>query len=272
MERLHAYRPLFCPWPQCPEHLRREPGFRFYRMGHYGTLRGRQVPRFRCLRCRRTFSRQSFAVSYYLKRRELLVLVAAGIVAGSAHRQIARSVGCAPSTVTRLSARLGRHAMALLARALRELRGSLREPLAADHFETFELSQDFPFGVLTAVGRSRGLSMGSTPRSTRAQAGGPPPSSAVSAHGRCERGEAGTRARFVGCSTSLLPWFPMGGGSRLCATAWTPTAALLRLTPGAGSFASSATRTRSAAPGDHRARGRRSAEMRRCSPSIICTG
>jgi len=74
-------------------------------------------------------------------------------VAGSAHRQIARSFGCAPSTVTRLSARLGRHALLLHALALRHLTGRLVEPLAADHFETFEFSQDFPFGVLTLVGR-----------------------------------------------------------------------------------------------------------------------
>jgi hypothetical protein len=110
------------------------------------------VPRFRCAACRRTFSRQSFAVSFYLKRPELLVPVAAGLQAGSAHRQIARSLGCAPSTVTRLSARLGRHALLLQARALRYLEGSLAEPIVLDHFETFEFTQDFPFGIATPVG------------------------------------------------------------------------------------------------------------------------
>jgi len=120
--------------------------------GHYLTAR-RNVPRFRCVTCRRTFSRQSFATSYYLKRPGLLLPVAAGLVAGSAHRQIARSLGCAGSTVTRLSARLGRHALLLHVLALRHLSGRLVEPLAADHFETFEFSQDFPFGVLTLVGR-----------------------------------------------------------------------------------------------------------------------
>ena len=55
--------------------------------------------------------------------------------------------------MTRLSARLGRHALLLHSLALRHLTGRLGEPLAADHFETFEFSQDFPFGVLTLVGR-----------------------------------------------------------------------------------------------------------------------
>ncbi len=110
------------------------------------------MPRFRCLTCRQTFSRQTFAVSYYRKRPELIRPVAAGLVAGSAHRQIARSLGCAPSTVTRLAARLGRHAMLLLARALGELHGRVGEPFVLDHFETFEFTQDYPFGVATLVG------------------------------------------------------------------------------------------------------------------------
>jgi hypothetical protein len=107
------------------------------------------VPRFRCAACGHTFSRQTFSITYY---RKLIPPVAAGLVAGSAHRQIARSLGCAPSTVTRLAARLGRHAMLLLARALGELAGRVDEPFVLDHFETFEFTQDYPFGVATPVG------------------------------------------------------------------------------------------------------------------------
>lgn len=153
VERLRFFRPRFCPWSDCPEHTRRIPGYRYRGHGRYATRRRPAVPRFRCSVCRRTFSRQSFAVSYYLKRPELLVPVAAGLQAGSAHRQLARTLGCAPSTVTRLSARLGRHALLLGAHALRHLQGLLAEPVVLDHFETFEFSQDFPFGVATPVGR-----------------------------------------------------------------------------------------------------------------------
>ena len=92
-------------------------------------------------------------MSFYLKRPELLAPIAALLQAGSAHRQIARSLGCAPSTVTRLSARLGRHALLLMARSLGQLRGRLQEPVVLDHFETFEWAQEFPFGVATPVGR-----------------------------------------------------------------------------------------------------------------------
>jgi hypothetical protein len=91
-------------------------------------------------------------VSYYSKRPELLIPIAAGLVGGSAHRQIARTLGCAPSTVTRNAARLGRHSILLLALARRELAGLANEAFVFDHFETFEFTQDYPFGVGTLVG------------------------------------------------------------------------------------------------------------------------
>jgi transposase-like protein len=152
VEQRGNFRPPFCPNPRCPEHHRTSPGFRWLRWGSFSTRRRSSIPRFRCRRCGRTFSRQTFSVSYYLKRPELIRPVAAGLVAGSAHRQMARSVSCAPSTVSRLLARLGRHAMLLQARALGELRGRLAEAVVLDHFETFEYTQDYPFGIATAVG------------------------------------------------------------------------------------------------------------------------
>lgn len=153
VESSRRFTPSFCPRRACPAHCGPQaPAFSFRRAGSYSTRRRQGIPRFRCLTCRKTFSRQSFATSYYLKRPELLVPVAAGLVAGSAHRQIARSLRCAPSTVSRLSARLGRHCLLLLACCLQQLRGQLAEPIVLDHFETFEFTQDFPFGVATPVG------------------------------------------------------------------------------------------------------------------------
>jgi transposase-like protein len=151
VDRLQHFRPPFCPRVDCPHHT--DPrGFRYRHHGFYRTRKGVAVPRFRCRECRKTFSRRAFSLTYFLKRPELLEPVAAGLQAGSAHRQLARSLGCAPSTVTRLAARLGRHALLLQWRALETLRGRLQEPIVFDHFETFELSQDLPVGIATAVG------------------------------------------------------------------------------------------------------------------------
>lgn len=152
VEYLSRFQPRFCPWQGCTEHQRRQPGYRFRRHGFFSTAQRRRIPRFRCRACGRTFSRQTFAVSYYRKRPALLRPVAAGLVAGSALRQIARSLHCAPNTVARISARLGRHAILLQALALTHLRRRLEEPVVFDHFETFEFTQDYPFGVGTSVG------------------------------------------------------------------------------------------------------------------------
>lgn len=151
VERVQLFRPAFCPWPACPEHRRLRRGFRFRRHGTYAT-RQRVVPRYLCLTCRRTFSRQTFSTSYYLKRPQLLLALASALQAGCALRQAARSLVCAPSTAARLAARLGRHALLLHARALRGLQGRLAESVVLDHFETFEFSQDLPIGVATPVG------------------------------------------------------------------------------------------------------------------------
>ena len=167
VEIQRRFVPRFCPWRECSQHtadggssapraarlaaaLAPEP-FSYKKVTAYSRKDGSTVPRYRCRSCKRTFSKQTFSTTYYLKRRELLVPVAAGLQAGSAHRQIARSLRCAPSTVTRLSARLGRHALLLHASALSELH-SLDEAVVFDHMEVFARSQDYPFGIATPVG------------------------------------------------------------------------------------------------------------------------
>jgi len=153
VERLQHFKPRFCPRRYCPEHLRTEPGYRYRTHAVYRNARGRLMTRFRCLTCRSTFTQNAFAATYYMKRPELLLPVAALLQAGSAHAQIARALGCAASTVTRLSARLGRHAILVQQLSTDEIEGLLGEPVVLDHFETFEFSQDLPIGVGTAVGR-----------------------------------------------------------------------------------------------------------------------
>jgi transposase-like protein len=145
------FRPPHCPWPECPaRRLTSAPTL--HRHGSYRrTSDHRKVPRFLCPACSRTCSLQTFTTSYYLKRPLLSAPIAAGIVAGSAHRQLARSLNCSPHTVTRRAARLGRHAALLHARLLRHLPPS-PEPLAYDHFEAFAHSQEEPCGLGTVVG------------------------------------------------------------------------------------------------------------------------
>lgn len=148
--RPSRFLPPFCPWPECTAHRARGRGFQ--RFGFYQRrCDPRRVPRFRCLDCRRTCSRQTFSTTYYLKRPELLTAVACGLAACSAQRQIARSTHCSKTSVTRMAERLGRHAILFHARCLRSLRW-IGEPVVHDHFETFVARQDHALGVGTAVG------------------------------------------------------------------------------------------------------------------------
>ena len=147
-----CFVPPHCPWPACTTH-RDAREFRFYRhSGYFRRCDQRRVPRFVCRTCGRSFSQQSFSFTYYLKRPELAPAIAAALLAGSAHRQIARSLGCAPSTITRLSARLGRHALLLLALSLERLE-RIEEPIVYDDFESFFFCQEFAVGMGTPAGQ-----------------------------------------------------------------------------------------------------------------------
>jgi transposase-like protein len=145
------FQPPHCPEPECPQHSI-DVGFRYKLDGFFPrTSESRRVQRFCCKVCGKGFSQQTFSCTYYSKRPRLLPLVAASLNAGSAHRQIARTLDCAPSTVTRMAARIGRHALLLQARALEHL-DTIDEAVIADHFETFVCSQLEALGIATAVG------------------------------------------------------------------------------------------------------------------------
>jgi hypothetical protein len=152
--------PPFCPNPGCPHHLAPQ-GWRWKRDGfHHRLCAPRRVQRYRCLRCRRSFSDQTFRTSYWLKRPGLLLPVAWRLLACSAYRQIAREFGCSSTTIAGLSARLGRHA--LLFQRRHGPAGGIREALVSDGFESFEYSQYHPTWYHLAVGARSYLLYGFT--------------------------------------------------------------------------------------------------------------
>lgn len=152
IETLTDFQPPFCPRFDCPAHHVEDPqAFRYQRFGTFQRkCDGRVVPRFRCVTCGRTFSLQTFATSYWLKRPDLQVPIAAQSVAGSALRQIARTLRCSHSTVHAQVNRLGRHCLLLQAFSHHHI--TIREPLDYDDFETFAFSQLLPYGMATPVG------------------------------------------------------------------------------------------------------------------------
>jgi hypothetical protein len=145
------FTPPFCPNPSCEYH-RNPRGWGYVRWGFYTRTcpRVRSVPRFRCSHCRRTFSRQTFQTSYWLRRPELLHTICERLLSGSGLRQINRFLRCSPTTVITHAARLGRHALLLL--EAHRPRGAPTEPVVVDGFESFAFSQNYPLHLNLAVG------------------------------------------------------------------------------------------------------------------------
>ncbi len=152
MAHARVRRPPFCPNPVCDFH-RNSRGWRYKKAGFYlRRAAPHRIQRYRCSHCRRNFSSQTFSTTYWLKCPELLELVYHALVSCSCFRQAARIVGCSPSTIMGLSARLGRHAM--LFHEMHRPKMPLCEPLVVDGFESFEFSQFHPLHVNVLAGES----------------------------------------------------------------------------------------------------------------------
>lgn len=144
--------PPFCPNPACRFHRGDRHLWRFKRAGSYTRQRPPfRVQCFRCVTCRRQFGDQTFRTTYWLKRPDLLAPTFLRLVACSGFRQIAREFRVSPTTIERMSARLGRHG--LLFHEQRRPRGILAEPYTLDSFESFEWSQFYPTSYHVGVGR-----------------------------------------------------------------------------------------------------------------------
>lgn len=144
------FTPPHCPRPACDFH-RDARGWRYRRYGFYVRRAApRRIQRYRCSHCQRTFSSQTFALDYWLRRPRLLRPVYEGLVACSAYRQMARAQRCSPSTVQTHATRLGRQLLLWLAE--HRPRAPVREPVVVDGFESFEHSQYYPCHVQLAVG------------------------------------------------------------------------------------------------------------------------
>lgn len=147
---LAPFVPPHCPRSDCRFH-RSPAGWRWKRHGFFTRAAApHRIQRFRCGHCGHTFSAQTFATSYWLRRPDVLLAAAFRLLACSGHRQIAREAGCHHTTVMRHGARLGRHALLYLWR--HRPRGPLAEPVVGDGFESFAHSQYHPLYLNLVVG------------------------------------------------------------------------------------------------------------------------
>lgn len=154
------FTPPHCPNRKCDHHAVANGEFPWIRFGSYVRPSDqREIPRYRCCKCGRTFSQQTFSCTYWLKRRELLARIGAQIVAGSCLRQIGRTLGCSHATAARHVERIGRHGILLHVTMLEVLRREARlgSTFCYDHFETFAIEQLLPLAIGTLIDKRSGL-------------------------------------------------------------------------------------------------------------------
>jgi transposase-like protein len=145
-----TFIPPHCPRANCPYHSALRHKWRYKRIGyHWSQCQRKRIPRFLCLCCRRAFSSQTFATSYWLKRPDILPQLLTKTVGGMANRQIARDLGVAPSTIDHQLSRLGRHCLLFHAQHMHTARPA--STVVIDGLVTFEHSQYWPFHHHLAV-------------------------------------------------------------------------------------------------------------------------
>ena len=139
-----GWKPPHCPDPNCKHHKPSPVGWKYIRKGFfYRRTKPHKIQRYQCTACGRNFSAQNFSPTYRLKRPDLLPKVFLAIANGMAARQCARALGCSPSAVDNLIARLARQCM--LFHLHHRQKASPPVDVAIDGFVSFEFSQYFPF-------------------------------------------------------------------------------------------------------------------------------
>ena len=143
--------PPFCPRPSCKYHRRANlhPGW-YVSAGWYETAAFGIVDRFRCRRCGKYFSTQTFSIDYYSKRTISYSRLHKHLITTSNIRDMARDFSVSVDTVLNKLSRLSRNSIAVLQELQRRL--PLDEDLAADGFESFTVSQFFPCHINLLAG------------------------------------------------------------------------------------------------------------------------
>ena len=149
-------RPLFCPRPSCSNHYLKHRSQNWYRSaGTYHTDAFGTIDRFRCNKCGKYLSTQTFSIDYYSKRTLSYSKLFNHLITTSSIRDMARDFSVSVDVVLNKLSRLSRNCLAVLQELQRVT--SLDEDLAADGFESFTVSQFFPCHVNLLAGKNSQL-------------------------------------------------------------------------------------------------------------------
>ena len=133
------FRPSFCPCdsPECKS----SPSFQYQRRGSFRrACDGRVIPRFQCMRCKRSFSTQTFRVDYGLRKPALDHPVVMRLVSKVTQRQCTRDLKCDRAAIALRLERYGKHCRDFHEQRMRE-RGQSKawsSRFLLDELETYE--------------------------------------------------------------------------------------------------------------------------------------
>ena len=148
--RKPGWQPPHCPNPNCNYHHHLQGPWPYRKHGFFNRrIKPHRIQRYTCSACGRAFSSQTFSTTYWLKRPDVILSTITKAAGGMCNRQIAMDLGVSPTTVNRQLSRLGRHCMLFHSKMLED-QPPPRE-IAIDGFETFEISQYFPFEFQLAI-------------------------------------------------------------------------------------------------------------------------
>jgi transposase-like protein len=146
------FKPPFCPYPECINHQGSEIHHTtwFVRNGHAHCRRTGITARFRCKRCHRYFSENTFHLDYRTHHRLDYRRIFSSMNSASGIRDMAREFKVSDKVILNRISRLARQSMAALSQLARE--HQIDEDLAIDGFESFVHSQYWPNNFTIAVG------------------------------------------------------------------------------------------------------------------------
>jgi len=133
------FQPSFCPCksPECET----SPGFQYQRRGTFKrACDGRVVPRFQCMRCKRSFSTQTFRVDHRLRSPRLDIPAFLLLISKVTQRQCTRDLRCDRASIARRLERYGKHCREFHEQLMHE-RGQTRAwegRFLLDELETYE--------------------------------------------------------------------------------------------------------------------------------------
>lgn len=130
------FRPPRCPYRACPHHLSAPRGFCIRHGTYHPRCRAHPVQRYRCLGCRRTFSRQTFRADYRDHRPHLNPRLFSLLTSGIGLRQASRVLRLSLDGTLRKFRKLARQCWRLGSNLERPIEGPLA--IHFDELETYE--------------------------------------------------------------------------------------------------------------------------------------